>query len=79
MAVWGVAASVLFAVTFLNTRERIAPPPAQRTRVGQDVKDLARNGPWLVLFFLALIIMITITLRTATAAYYFKYCVGGPN
>jgi GPH family glycoside/pentoside/hexuronide:cation symporter len=79
MALWGVAASGLFAITFFNTRERIAPPPAQRTQVRQDVKDLAHNGPWLVLFFLALIIMITITLRTSTAAYYFKYYVGRPD
>eukprot|EP01032_Pedospumella_encystans_P017049 gene17049-19432_t len=33
----------------------------------------------LVLFFLALIIMITITLRTSTAIYYFKYYVGRPE
>jgi GPH family glycoside/pentoside/hexuronide:cation symporter len=79
MAVWGLAASGLFVVTFLNTRERIAPPPAQKTRVRQDVKDLAQNGSWLVLFFLALIISITITLRASTAAYYFKYFVGRPD
>jgi glycoside/pentoside/hexuronide:cation symporter, GPH family len=79
MAVWGVAASALFAVTFLNTRERIAPPPSQRPQVRQDVKDLAHNRPWLVLFFLALIIMITITLRSSTAVYYFKYYVGRPG
>jgi GPH family glycoside/pentoside/hexuronide:cation symporter len=47
--------------------------------VRQDIKDLSQNGPWLALFFLALIIMITITLRTATAAYYFKYFVGRPK
>ena len=79
MAFWGLAASGLFLVTFFNTRERIAPPPAQKSPVRQDVKDLARNGPWVVLFFLALIIMITITLRTATAAYYFKYYVARPE
>ena len=51
-----------------DTRERIAPPPQQKTNVMQDVRDLSRNGPWVVLFFLALIIMVTITLRTTTAA-----------
>jgi len=79
MAVWGLAASGLFVVTFLNTRERIAPPPAQKPQVRQDVEDLAHNGSWLVLFFLALIISITITLRNSTAAYYFKYFVGRPE
>ena len=33
MAFWGLVASVIFVVTFLNTRERIAPPPAQKTNV----------------------------------------------
>ncbi len=79
MAIWAVAASLLFLVAFANTRERIAPPPGQQSNVWQDVRDLARNGPWLVLFFLALIIMVTITLRMTTAAYYFKYFVGRPE
>jgi glycoside/pentoside/hexuronide:cation symporter, GPH family len=79
MAFWGVAASLILLVTFANTRERIAPSITQKTNLGRDVVDLARNGPWLVLFFLALIIMLTITFRTATAAYYFKYYVQKPK
>jgi GPH family glycoside/pentoside/hexuronide:cation symporter len=79
MLVWAVAASLLFVVTFFNTRERIAPPPGQRNAVWRDVRDLAGNRPWMVLFFLALVIMVTITLRTASAAYYFKYVVGRPD
>lgn len=79
MAAWAIAACVMFVITFANTRERIAPPPQQKTNVMQDVRDLSRNGPWVVLFFLALIIMVTITLRTTTAAYYFKYVVGQPE
>ncbi len=76
MVIWGIAASAIFVVTFFNTRERITPAPAQKTNVLKDVSDLAHNGPWLVLFFLALIISITITLRTSAAAFYFKYFVG---
>jgi glycoside/pentoside/hexuronide:cation symporter, GPH family len=79
MVVWGIAASCLFIWTFLNTRERIAPAPEQKTNVMQDIKDLTQNRPWVVLFFLALIIMVTITLRSMTAAYYFKYYVGLPD
>jgi GPH family glycoside/pentoside/hexuronide:cation symporter len=79
MLAWGIAATALFVLTFANTRERIAPAAAQKSNVAQDIKDLARNRPWLVLFFLALVIMMTITLRTSTAAYYFKYYVGRPE
>ncbi len=79
MLVWGVFASCLFLLTFLNTRERIAPPATQHSNVAQDVRDLTQNRPWVALFFLALIIMVTITLRTSSAAYYFKYVVGRPE
>ncbi|RSZ59615.1 MFS transporter [Massilia atriviolacea] len=79
MLAWGVFASLLFAATFFNTRERIAPPARQQTRVRDDLRDLAGNRPWMVLFFLALIIMVSITLRTSTAAYYFKYVVARPG
>ena len=79
MLAWGVLASALFVTTFINTRERVAPAPTQQSNVWQDIRDLSRNRPWVALFFLALIIMITITLRTTSAAYYFKYVVGRPE
>jgi len=79
MLVWSVFASILFVLTFLNTRERIQPAPTQKSNVWQDIRDLSQNRPWVALFFLALIIMITITLRTTSAAYYFKYVVGRPE
>lgn len=79
MTFWGIAASIIFLVTFLNTRERVTPSTAQQSNLKQDLVDLSGNGPWVVLFFLALIIMITITLRTSAAAYYFKYYVRRPE
>jgi GPH family glycoside/pentoside/hexuronide:cation symporter len=79
MLAWGLAATVLFVLTFAGTRERVAPPPGQQSKVWRDVRDLAVNRPWIVLFLLSLVIMVTITLRTASAAYYFKYVVGRPE
>ena len=79
MLAWSVAASVMFLITFLNTRERVLPPPGQKSDVWRDIRDLASNRPWVVLFVLALVIMVTITLRTTTSAYYFKYVVGRPE
>jgi GPH family glycoside/pentoside/hexuronide:cation symporter len=79
MVFWGVAASCIFLFTFFNTRERITPTPAQKSAVREDLQDLSRNRPWLALFALSLIINLTITLRTATAAYYFKYYVTRPE
>src|SRR5690606_33046197 len=60
LGLYGVIAAATFATVFLTTRERISPPPLQRSAVKQDVADLLHNRPWLVLFVLALVIMVTI-------------------
>lgn len=75
MAAYGSVAAVLFFITFVTTQERIAPPKEQKTPILQDIKDLTENKPWLILFSLALIIMMTITLRGSTGTFYFKYFV----
>lgn len=79
MMLYGAAASVLFALTFLATKERVAPLQQEATPVTLDIKDLTTNKPWLVLFSLALIIMLTISLRGSTGTFYLKYYVGRPD
>ena len=75
MALYGIAAALIFAVTFLTTKERISPPENQRSNPLQDIQDLLRNKPWVILFALAMIIMVTITLRGGSSFYFFKYYV----
>jgi len=79
MLVYGLVAAILFVITFLSTKERISPPAQQKTPVWQDIKDLSQNKPWKVLFVLALIIMMTISLRGSTGTFYFKYYVERPD
>ena len=79
MGLFGLAAAGLFFCTFASTRERIQPVSSAPTPVWQDIRDLAGNKPWLVLFCLALVIMITITLRASSAVYYFKYYLQQPQ
>ena len=76
MALYGSAAAVLFFITFVSCKERVSPPKNQKTPVIQDLKDLTKNKPWIILFMLALIIMMTISLRGSTGTFYFKYYVG---
>lgn len=79
MGLFGLAAALLFLCTFVSTRERIQPVSNAPAPVWQDIRDLAGNKPWLVLFCLALIIMITITMRASSAVYYFKYYLQQPQ
>ena len=75
MACYGVLAAVLFSMTFASTRERVKPIVSERHSIRQDLTDLVHNRPWLVLFSLALIIMLTITIRASVGTFYFKYYV----
>jgi len=79
MMFWGLAAALIFAITFRSTTERVQPAQAEPSSVRQDLADLRSNRPWILLFFLALIIMGGITLRMTSAAYYFKYVVNRPE
>ncbi|MFY0685833.1 MAG: MFS transporter [Cyclobacteriaceae bacterium] len=79
MALYAAVATILFWVTFMTTKERIQPPKEQRTNAWDDIKDLAGNRPWLILFALAMIIMMTIVFRGSSATYYFKYFVKRPD
>lgn len=79
MALYGVVAIATFVAVFANTRERIEPPPQQRSTMRQDVLDLLGNKPWLVLFVLALVIMVTIVMRSGSLVYYLKYYVDRPE
>ncbi len=79
MMLYGLVAALVFLVTFLSTKERIAPPPSQNSNPAQDIRDLVANKPWVILFALAMIIMMTITMRGGSAYYYFTYFMERPD
>nr|WP_054112464.1 MFS transporter [Marinagarivorans algicola] len=79
MALYASVATLLFWTTFVSTKERVTPPVGQKTNPLADIKDLINNKPWVILFALAMIIMMTIVFRGSSATYYFKYFVERPD
>ena len=79
MVLYGLLAAIFFAGVFFTTKERITPPADQKSNAIDDLKDLLKNRPWLVLFTLALVIMITIAMRSGAAVYYVKYYMERPD
>ena len=75
MGIFSSLAVVFFLITFASTRERIHPPPDQRSSIRQDFADLVHNGPWLAMFVLTVILFITLALRGGSVLYYFRYYV----
>jgi GPH family glycoside/pentoside/hexuronide:cation symporter len=76
MAIFAVVSVVMFLYTFFNTRERVSPPADQQSALGVDLRNLFRNGPWLVLFFAGFLALANTGLRSGSGVYYFKYVVG---
>ena len=76
MGIFSALAVVFFVITFATTRERVQPDPTQQNSVRQDFADLVRNGPWIAMFVLTIVLFITLAMRGGVMLYYFKYFVG---
>ena len=72
----GIAAVAFFLVTFFNTRERVRPPPAQKTSVLRDLGDLVTNVPWLILLATTITFILFVAVRSSVITHYFKYFIG---
>ena len=73
MAIFAVLSVLLFLITFLGTRERVAPPPEQDSRLGEDLRVLFRNTAWLVMVFAGVFTLASVAIRGAATVYFFKY------
>ncbi len=76
MGVFGAIAIVLLLITFLTTRERVQPPKGQKSTFRRDLKDVARNMPWIVIFVASIFWLIHNMIRNGMVAYYFNYVNG---
>ena len=73
MGIFGALCVVLFLITFVTTKERIRPDPAQQSSIAQDFADLVRNGPWINLFILTILVFVTLSMRGGVMLYYWRY------
>ncbi|MBU8975823.1 MULTISPECIES: MFS transporter [unclassified Lysobacter] len=79
MMLFAVVGTVFFLITFFTTKERIVPAPEQKSSVRQDLTDLARNRPWVVMLMLTILVFMTLALKGGMYVYYFKYYLSEPH
>jgi len=72
MGIFAVIGVIFFIITFLTTQERITPAPEQKTSIRQDLSDLIKNIPWVVMLILTVFVFITLALKGGMYVYYFK-------
>lgn len=76
MALFAVVSVIFFWISFANTKERVTPPAEQKHNIKEELGELARNRPWVVLLFAAVFSTTFIVMRAGSTLFYFKYYVG---
>lgn len=79
MIVFGILAAGLFFMTFFTTKERVEPVAKVSSPFREDLKDLIRNRPWLVLFISAVFNLGNVAVRNGAMLYFLTYCVEGSS
>jgi glycoside/pentoside/hexuronide:cation symporter, GPH family len=76
MVIYAIAAAVFFLITFLSTKERIQPIAKEKTSIKDDLNDLSKNIPWMMLFIVTILFILFVCIRLSVTTHYFKYYVG---
>jgi Na+/melibiose symporter-like transporter len=67
-----VIGTVMLLITFLTTKERIVPKPEQKSSLAEDLGDLFKNRPWVIMLLLTTLVFITLAMKGGSYVYYFK-------
>jgi glycoside/pentoside/hexuronide:cation symporter, GPH family len=74
VGIYAVLAAILFILTFAGTKERLKPA-VQQNSLREDLKDIAKNGPWFIMLAAAISVLIFNSLREGAMLFYFKYYI----
>ena len=69
MAIFG---TVMLLITFFSTRERIIPTDAQKSTLKEDLSDLVKNKPWIIMLVTTILVFITLAMKGGSYVYYFN-------
>ncbi|KDN53698.1 MFS transporter [Flavobacterium seoulense] len=72
MTVLAIVGTIMLLITFFTTKERIIPKPEQKSSVGEDLADLVKNKPWLIMLTLTTLVFITLAMKGGAYVYYFE-------
>ena len=67
-----IIGTIMLLITFFTTRERIVPKPEQKSSLKEDLGDLFKNKPWVIILVVTTLIFITLAIKGGSYVYYFK-------
>ena len=72
MTVLAIVGTLMLIITFFTTKERIVPKPEQKSSLKDDLSDLVKNRPWVIMLTLTTLVFITLAMKGGAYVYYFE-------
>ena len=79
MTYLAIIGTVLLLITFFTTKERIVPKEENQSSLKEDLADLVKNKPWLIMLVLTTLVFISLALKGGMYIYYFENYVSEPH
>lgn len=76
MVLYGIVAAALLFGTFSLTKERVLSKISKQNKIKDDLKDLMKNKPWILMGLATFFQLTFIVMRGSSTTYYFRYFVG---
>jgi glycoside/pentoside/hexuronide:cation symporter, GPH family len=72
MTVLAIIGTIMLLITFFTTRERIVPTPEQKSTLKNDITDLTKNKPWILILLVTTLLFITLAMKGGSYVFYFE-------
>ena len=67
-----VIGTIMLLITFFTTKERIIPKSEEKSSLKEDLSDLVKNRPWIIMLTLTILIFINLAVKGGSHVYYFN-------
>jgi sugar (glycoside-pentoside-hexuronide) transporter len=72
MTILAIVGTLMLLVTFFTTKERIVPKAEQKSSLKEDLGDLFKNIPWIIMLVVTTLVFVTLAMKGGSYVYYFE-------
>ncbi|MFN8257105.1 MAG: MFS transporter [Bacteroidales bacterium] len=67
-----IVGTIMLLITFFTTEERVIPTEEQKSTLKEDLSDLTKNRPWIIMLVVTILIFITLAMKGGSYVFYFN-------
>ena len=67
-----IIGTFMLLITFVTTKERTVPTAEQKSTVMEDLSDLIKNKPWVIMLVLTTLTFVSLAMKGGSYVYYFE-------